>query len=484
MSAPIPEGPRAGGDGGTVTGFGGDDFVWGVASSAYQVEGAAREDGRGDSVWDAFCKRPGAVRDGHTGDISCDHYHRVDEDLDLIAGLGAGAYRFSVAWPRVLPSGVGTVNEAGLDFYDRVVDGLLERGIAPWVTLFHWDFPLALFHRGGWLNRDSADWFAEYTGRVVERLSDRVRHWLTLNEPQIFIGLGHHRAVHAPGIRYPRGEVLLATHHSLLAHGKAVQAIRAGAKLSPVIGWSPVGWVTYPFSDDPGLVEIAREQMFSIGDDPELWPLNNIWYSDPVILGRYPEEGLQRFGADVPSFPDGDLELIQQPLDFYGVNIYHGIPVTYPLERDDGGDHVTVHRVPGHPETLMGWTVDPRALYWGPRFLAERYRLPIYVTENGIAAMDWVHADGRVHDYSRIDYLARHLVELRRAIADGIDVRGYFQWSIMDNFEWEHGYSKRFGLVYVDYESCERIRKYSYHWYRELIGSGGQSLPHDIAALR
>ena len=461
-----------------------DDFVWGVASSAYQLEGAANEDGRGPSVWDAACQRPGFVRDGHTGDIACDHYHRWREDADLIAGLGVDAYRLSVAWPRVMPLGTGPVNDKGLAFYDRLVDALLERGVEPWVTLFHWDYPLELYHRGGWLNRDSADWFAEYAGAVVGRLSDRVTSWITLNEPQCFIGLGHHRAVHAPGVPYPRKDVLRATHHALLAHGRAVQSIRAAARKPPRIGWSPVGWVSYPVRPEPELIEAARWSMFTILDDGALWPMNNSWYSDPVILGQYPEQGLQYFGGDAPEFPEADLDVIKQPLDFYGVNIYHGVPVTFPVRFDRAGRPVQARRVPGHPETLMGWTVDPRALYWGPRLLYERYQLPIYITENGIASMDWVHADGRIHDATRIDYLARHLTEMRRAIDDGVDIRGYFQWSIMDNFEWELGYSKRFGLVYVDYDTLERIPKDSYGWYRDVVRSRGGSLPTSLAELR
>lgn len=459
-------------------------FLWGVASSAYQIEGAAREAGRGPSVWDAFEQRRGAVREGHTGEVACDHYHRYPDDVALMKALGVGAYRFSVSWPRVLPEGTGGVNEAGLDFYDRLVDELIAAGIEPWITLFHWDFPLALFHRGGWFSRDSAAWFAEYTRVVVDRLSDRVSRWITLNEPQCFLGLGHSKGIHAPGLTHARADVLLATHHALLAHGRAVEVIRARAKTPPQVGWSPVGWVCYPKNDAAEFIDDARTAMFSIGDDPLLWPMNNIWYSDPVVLGHYPEEGLKRFGRDVPRFPAGDLDVIAQPLDFYGVNIYHGIPVTFPVAHDREGHIITSTRAAGHPETLMGWTIDPAALYWGPRFLQERYGLPIYVTENGVAAMDWVHADGEVHDAPRIDYLARHLLELRRAADDGVDVRGYFHWSIMDNFEWELGYQKRFGLVYVDYPTLERIPKDSYAWFRGIVESNGGALPAAVTPLR
>lgn len=461
-----------------------DDFVWGVASSAYQIEGATERGGRGPSIWDAFAERRGVIQDGTSGRHACRHYEHWQSDLDLIAGLGVSAYRFSVAWPRVMPGGRGEVNREGIGFYDRLVDGLLERGVTPWLTLYHWDMPLELLHMGGWLNRSSADWFADYTRVVVDALGDRVEHWITLNEPQCFIGLGHHTAVHAPGIPYPRSELLLATHHSLLAHGRAVQVIRERAQRSPVVGWSPVGWVSYPLSEEPECIDAARRLMFTIGDDPKLWPFNNSWYSDPVVLGHYPEEGIARFGRDVPRIVEGDLDVISTPLDFYGVNIYHGIPITFSVDVDGGEPVAAPSRQPGHPETLMGWTVDPDALYWGPRFLAERYKLPIYITENGIASMDWVHTDDQVHDPARIDYLTRHLIALRRAIADGVDIRGYFHWSIMDNFEWELGYSKRFGLTYVDYRTQQRIPKDSYCWYRELIAQGGETLPREISPLR
>lgn len=461
-----------------------DDFVWGVASSAYQIEGAVDADGRAPSVWDAFCRRGGTVLDGHDGAVACDHYRRYEEDVALIAALGVQAYRFSIAWPRVIPQGVGAVNGKGLDFYDRLVDRLLEKNVTPWVTLFHWDLPLELHHRGGWLNRDSAEWFAAYADVVARRLSDRVTRWITLNEPQCYIGLGHQVGVHAPGVLLDRASVLACIHNTLRAHGMATRALRSAGGPQTQVGWSPVGWVCYPAEDTPEAIEAARAAMFSIAPQTRTWTMNNVWYSDPVVLGRYPEEAERAFGADLPTVFPGDMETIQAPLDFYGVNIYHGAPVTVPVTVDSHAHASRPPRPAGYPQTLMGWTVDPEALYWGPRFLHERYRLPIYVTENGIASLDWVHSDGKVHDPGRIDFLARYLRALHRAHADGVDVRGYFQWSIMDNFEWELGYTKRFGLTYVDYASQERIPKDSYYWYQQVVKENGGALWKGTAPLR
>jgi beta-glucosidase len=455
-----------------------DGFLWGVAAASYQIEGASREDGRQPSVWDAFAERPGAVFDGHTGETACDHYHRYAEDVALIADLGARAYRLSISWPRVLPDGE-TINEKGLDFYDRVVDTMLSRGIAPWVTLFHWDFPLALFHRGGWLNRESAAWFERFTEAVAARIGDRVTHWLTINEPQVFLGLGHAAGRHAPGMRYDRPDLLRAIHHCLLAHGRSVQIIRAVAEKKPVIGWAAHGCLGFPASSSEQNVAAARALTMTVEDAPE-WYFNNTWYSDPAILGHYPEDGLNLFGADMPKDFERDLETIHQSMDFCGVNIYQGSPT----EADGHGGYRRVGRRPGYPHTMHHWPIDPEIMYWGTRFLYERYKLPIYITENGCAAMDWVHADGKVHDAPRIDYLLRHLCALRDAIADGVDVRGYFQWSILDNYEWAEGYRMRFGLIYVDFETMERTLKDSYAWYQQVIMSNGACLPEKLAPLR
>jgi len=454
------------------------EFVWGVASSSYQIEGAVAEDGRAPSVWDDFSHTPGKIKTGDTGDVACDSYHRSAEDADLIAGLGAGAYRLSIAWPRVIPDGTGAINEPGLAYYDRVVDELLERGVDPWITLYHWDLPSALHARGGWQNRDIVEWFADYTRAVVDRLSDRVSHWMTLNEPQIFLGYGYGSGTHAPGLQLSQRDLLLATHHALLAHGRACQVIREHAKKPPTIGWAPVGAVACPATDDPADVEAARHDTFTIGHGGAG---GNTWYADPVVLGHYPEDGLALYGDDAPKARAGDMDLICQPLDFYGVNIYSG---GMTRAGRNGEDKAHWWAEPGGPVTCFGWPVRPQALYWGCRFIQERYKLPVYVTENGLASMDWVHADGHVHDTGRIDFLARYLSEVRRAIGDGVDVRGYFQWSILDNFEWAEGFRMRFGLVYVDYRTLERLPKDSYRWYAEAIRTHGRSIPEVPAAVR
>ncbi len=445
------------------------DFVWGAAAAAYQIEGGHDADGKGLSVWDMLCREPGMIWQNQTGNIACDHYHRYREDVGLMGQIGLQAYRLSVSWPRVLPMGTGSVNKAGIDFYDRLVDELLLQGIEPWVTLFHWDFPHDLYLRGGWLNPDSPKWFSDYTAIVVDRLSDRVSNWMTLNEPQCFIGLGHLNGEHAPGLKLGLHEALLAAHHSLLAHGMAVQTIRARALTKPSVGWAPVGYVCHPMSDSPEDVEAARQATMDVHPG-SLW--NNRWWGDPPVLGHYPEKGLQVYGKAVPKFKSSDFEIIRQPLDFYGCNIYSGVPT----KADPDGKPIHPPVTPGHPHTPMLWNSTPEALRWGPRFLADAYKLPIVITENGLSCCDWVSLDGKVHDASRIDFLNRYLLELGKAIEDGVDVRGYFTWSIMDNFEWREGYKHRFGLIHIDYGTLKRTIKDSGFWYRDVIQSNGRIL--------
>ena len=447
------------------------DFVWGGAASSYQVEGAAWRDGGGESVWDMLGRQPGKINNGDSGEVACDHYHRYREDVGLMSEIGLQAYRFSVSWPRVLPHGVGAVNAKGLDFYSRLVDELLEHGITPWLTLFHWDFPYALYCKGGWLNRDSADWFADYTAIVVDKLSDRVAHWMTLNEPQCFIGMGHLDGTHAPGLQMGLAEALLAGHHALLAHGQAVQVIRARSKLDPQISAAQATLISIPATDQPEDIAAARNSMFSIREKKLF---NNSWFSDPMILGHYPEDGIALFESALPDIQGNDLATIQQPLDFYGTNIYSG----HYVRATPAGDFEQVTN--GNlPLTAMGWPVTPEALYWGPRFMHERYRLPIVITENGMANDDRVE-DGHVHDQQRIDFLQQYLSEYRRAIAGGVPALGYFLWSILDNFEWAEGYSKRFGLIHVDYASQKRTLKDSAYWYRQVIAANGENLPRQL----
>jgi beta-glucosidase len=448
-----------------------ENFVWGAAAASYQIEGAWDADGKGPSTWDMFAKKPGAVLDGHDGRVAVDHYHRYPEDIALMKRLGLGAYRLSLSWPRLLPEGTGRLNEQGLAFYDRLIDGLLEAGVTPWITLFHWDYPLSLFQRGGWLNRESVEWFGEYAALVASRFSDRVSHYFTQNEPQVYIGFGHQEGQHAPGIKLPLSQMLLAGHHSLMAHGRAVQALRANAKRPISIGYAPVGMPKLPLTEQASDVELARRATFTI-TEKNAW--NNSWWMDPVYLGHYPEQGLAFYGADAPQVRAGDLELIHQPLDFFAVNIYQGTTVRSDSTSPFGFESVT--GAVGRPSTAFNWPVTPEALLYGPRFFFERYQLPIVITENGLSSRDWVALDGRVHDEGRIDFTRRYLLAYQRAIAEGVPCLGYFHWSILDNFEWAAGYRERFGLIHVDYETQKRTPKESFAWYAEVIRTNGRSL--------
>lgn len=446
------------------------DFIWGAATSAYQIEGAVQEGGRGPSIWDMFCRRPGAVYEGHTGDVACDHFHRWQEDVALMKMLGLQAYRFSIAWSRILPRGVGAVNQSGLDFYDRLTDELLNADVRPYVTLYHCDYPLALQERGGWLLPDSSEWFADFTAVVVDRLSDRVGDWFTFNEPQIIVGFGFQEGSYAPGERLEFSRVLLIGHNLLLAHGKGVQVIRARARTSPRIGYAvALNSTPVPESEREEDIEVARQVFSSV---TERNCMNNTWWSDPVILGRYPEDGLSLFADALPAMGSGDMRTMCQPLDFLGLNVYFG--EKYRAGKD--GRPEAVPFPPGHPRTSFDWPVVPESIYWASRFYAERYKLPLIVSENGMAGFDTISADQKVHDAQRIEFLQRYLRELRRACEEGIDVRGYFLWSLLDNFEWQAGYSQRFGIVYVDYPTQQRIVKDSGLWYKEVIASHGGTL--------
>jgi beta-glucosidase len=446
------------------------DFIWGAATSAYQIEGAAGEDGRGPSVWDAFCRRPGAILDGSSGATACDHYHRYAEDVGLMQQLGLQAYRFSLSWPRVMPGGRGAVNGRGLDFYDRLVDCLLAAGITPFVTLYHWDLPLALHELGGWLHPDSPQWFARFAEAAVTRLSDRVRHWITFNEPQIFVGMGYQDGTHAPGERLDFSKVLAVAHNVLLAHGAAAQVIRSRAHRPPAIGYclapSPV---PVPATESPQDIGAARAVF---GGITEKTCLNTTWWTDPVVLGRYPDDGLALFGPDLPAIAAQDLGIIAEPIDFLGLNVYFG----FPYRAGAGGAPELVPFAPNQELSGFGWPVVPPSLYWAARFFAERYDLPVIVTENGMACDDEPGPGGAVHDGQRTAFFARYLRELGRACAEGIDVRGYFAWSLLDNFEWAAGYTQRFGLARVDFATQKRTVKDSGLWYRRVIEAGGSNL--------
>lgn len=446
------------------------DFVFGAATAAYQIEGAAAEDGRGPCVWDMFSHIPGKTWCGHTGDIACDHYQRYKEDISLMKQIGLQAYRFSIAWPRVLPEGRGTPNEKGLDFYDRLIDGLLEAGIEPYLTLFHWDFPYALYLRGGWLNPDVSDWFADYTRLLVDRYSDRVKWWMTLNEPQSFLGFGHYTGIHAPGLKYGFSELLRIIHNGLLAHGKATATIRNHASLSPKIGPVPVCAIFYPETERPNDIAAARKRTFMI-KKKDFW--NTTWWLDPILKKQYPEDGLRLFGKDMPKFDSKDLDIIGEPVDFIGHNHYCGVLACADSETGEIDDSVDMSYM---QHTAIRWPVTPSSLYWSTKWLYEEYKLPIMISENGLSNQDWVSLDNKVHDPQRIDFLTRHLGNLKRAIEDGVPVLGYLQWSLMDNYEWAEGYKERFGLIYVDFETGTRILKDSAHWYADVIRNRGEQI--------
>lgn len=444
------------------------DFVWGAATSSYQIEGTGRDSGKGQNIWDVFTKEPGRVYEGHTGDIACDHYHRFREDVAYMKELGLKGYRFSIDWSRVLPEGTGKVNEKGIDFYNALIDELLEQGIEPYITLYHWELPYEIYKRGGWMNPEIVEWFGQYARLLAERFSDRVKYFFTLNEPQCFVGLGFLQGCHAPGVKAPLRDTFEMAHNALKAHGRAVQMLRAYGKQNVQIGYAPTSGMCYPEKETPKDIEAARKALFALPDDLSNWTWNVSWWSDPVILGKYPEEGMKKYEKYLPVITDEDMKLISQPIDFYGQNIYNGRCIRMGTD----GRPEEVRRPAGFPKTATNWPVTPEALYWGPKFLYERYRKPIYITENGMACHDTVSQDGKVHDPNRIDFLARYLKNLKRA-AEEIDIRGYFQWSLMDNFEWDKGYAERFGIIYVDFETQERIWKDSAYWYRDLIRRNG-----------
>lgn len=450
------------------------EFVWGVSTASYQIEGAVAEGGRGASSWDAFSHTPGRVHGDQNGDVACDHYHRYPEDVALMRELGVDAYRFSFAWPRIQPSGRGPANADGLAFYDHLVDALLEAGISPAPTLFHWDTPLALEDEGGWLHRDTSARFADYAYLMAEHFADRVPRWITINEPAVLASLGYGTGIHAPGKRLGVRAVA-AAHHLLLGHGLAVDALRAAGagQIGIANNHSPV-WPASGRDEDRAAAEAYDG-------------FANRLYADPILTGRYPE----RFADLLPARAAEDLPQIAAPLDWYGINYYNPSRVAAPpagSARADGGTTealVDGHplgdglpfrlvEIAGYPLTDFGWPIVPAGLTELLTGFRERYGQalpPIFITENGCSAGEAPGADGAVHDTRRISYTESHLAALADAIGAGVDVRGYFHWSLMDNFEWAAGYSQRFGLVYVDYETQKRTPKDSFGWYRDLIAA-------------
>jgi beta-glucosidase len=444
-SAPSPDAPRVP-----------PGFVWGASTSSYQIEGAAREDGRGPSIWDTYCAQIGRVANGDTGDVACDHYHRYREDVALMRELGATAYRFSVAWPRVLPQGRGAVNEPGLAFYDRLIDAVLEAGIEPWLCLYHWDLPQALDDLGGWTSRDTAGWFADYATLLARRVGDRVKHFATFNESSVFSLLGYCLGGQAPGIS-SLAMLLRTIHHVNLAHGAAIDVLRAhvrDASLGIVHNYQPC----VPSTGTPE--NVAAAEKFAA-----YW---NHAYPDPQLLGHYPPLIAD---AIAPYLQPGDVARICRPIDWFGLNHYSPLYV----QASDNPLGVGFGPMPPEvPRTANDWPMEPHAFRDTLLTVHERYRLPIYVTENGTAGADVIGENGEVADQPRIDFLKAYTDAMFEAIKHGADVRGYFVWSLLDNFEWGSGYTQRFGITYVDYATQRRIPKASFHWYAGLINASKQ----------
>jgi len=427
------------------------NFLWGAATASYQIEGAWSEDGKGESIWDRFSHTSGKVTNGDTGDIACDHYHRYQDDVALMRKLGLKAYRFSVSWPRVIPSGRGIINPRGLDYYDRLVDALCAADIEPFLTLYHWDLPQALQEEGGWENRNTCHAFADYAALLVKRLSDRVKHWTTFNEPGVVALDGNLSGAHAPGKRNHRIAYQVA-YNLMVAHGLATQAIRA-ADPSLQVGIVLNLWPAESASEDPADVAAATLA----------WERGERLFLDPIFKGHYPVSVYELIGNKMPKIQDGDMALIAQKLDFLGINFYSRHVVSV---------QGNIKPVPGSEYTEMNWEICAPALRRLLNLIHREYRLPpIYITENGAAFKDEVSADGKVHDPRRLDYIKNHFIQTRLAMHDGVDVRGYFVWSLLDNFEWGHGFTKRFGIIRVDYDTQQRIIKDSGEWYANVIAA-------------
>lgn len=438
-----------------------DNFVWGAATAAYQIEGAHNEDGKGESIWDRFCKIPGKVQDGDRGDVACDHYHRYQDDIKLMKTISLKGYRFSIAWSRIFPKGKGQVNQAGLDFYERLTDELLNAGIEPFVTLYHWDLPQALQEKGGWANRDTVDYFQDYAEEVSRKLGDRVHFWITHNEPWVVSFLGHHSGIHPPGIK-DLSTALKVSHHLLLSHGEAVAILKDNGDKKTQVGitlnLSPV----YPAS------ESEEDEKATKRYDGHL----NRWFLDPIYKGSYPEDMLALYGEKVPEIRAEDLEHISAKIDFLGINYYTRTVVKADKKKVFLG--LSLVKPGGAEYTEMDWEIYPAGIYQILRRIHNDYDTPlIYITENGAAFADKIDKNGQVNDISRIKYLEGHFLQAHRAIEEGVKLSGYFVWSLLDNFEWAYGYSRRFGLIYTDYATQKRIIKASGWWYKKVIERKG-----------
>lgn len=440
-----------------------ENFIWGAASAAYQIEGGFNEDGKSPSIWDEFTHAKKSYRE-QTGDVACDHYHRYEEDIELMKESGIKSYRFSLSWSRIMPS-ENVVSKKGIMFYNRLIDRLIDNNIIPFVTLYHWDMPMWVYEKGGFLSKDTIKYFADYVGVVADSFGDRVKNFITVNEPQCVLHGGLYSDALAPGIKLSLKELLLAGHNLLLCHGEAVRILRQKVK-DVKIGMSTCGWVTCPSDNSPECEKKAYENFFAVWKEQPMNCMSVL--SDPVYLGDYPEKYYEYFKDDLPCITKDDLKKISQPLDFIGQNIYSG------FYMDKSGAIAPFSD--GSSQNDMGWDDIPESVYYGIKFLYKRYKLPVVVTENGTAQNDRVCLDGKVHDQYRIDHIARYLLQIKRAVAENIPVNGYYHWSFTDNFEWKHGFSKRFGLVFIDYKTQKRIKKDSFYFYKEVIKTNGKIL--------
>lgn len=437
------------------------DFLFGVATAAFQIEGDRV--GRGDCIWDDFCSRTGNILDGSNGDVACDHVNRYKEDVKLLKEIGVNAYRFSISWSRIFPDDSGKPNEKGVQFYNDLIDELLKNNIQPFITLFHWDMPTWVYRKGGWMNDEVPLLFGEYAKFVGKTFGDRVKAYITFNEPQLFLHAGHALGTHAPALKLGVKEWLHAVHNFFRAHGYAVKGLRetvAGAK----VGITMSNRVQFPFTDSIEDVQAAKQALLEVKGDG-FWQRSVRYWCDPIYFGEYPKELYDYFGEDMPVMTEEDKKLISQPLDFHGENCYDGIAI----ETDGKGGFRVAQEPLGKMKNSLNWSVTPRALWFITKFISERYHMPIYITENGICCNDWICEDGEVHDSYRVDFYRKYLKQLNRSIQEGAQVKGFFAWSFMDNFEWAKGYTERFGLVYVDYETQRRTLKDSAKFYRGLI---------------
>lgn len=445
------------------------DFIWGVASSAYQTEGSPCEDGKGLSVWDSFSHLSGATFEGDTGDIACDAFHRYEDDIKLMTKLGIKAYRFSISWPRIFPFGEGEPEARGFAYYDKLVDCCIRNGIEPYITLYHWDTPQGLEDKGGWQNRETCHAFTRYCRAVAEHFRGRVRNYFTINEIQCVVALGHALGQHAPGKKLQTAELFRVWHNLLLAHGLSFREIRE-ADPSALISPASTGRLCSPAGGTAADLEAARQATFAVSEDD--WMFTHQMLYDPVLFGRYPETDDPEMLSLFSSVPQSEMELIKTDIDCLALNIYNGSTV----RAGSNGGYEYVPHAPGCRRTAYKWPVTPEVMRYGPRLLWERYRKPVLISENGVSCNDFVYSDGHVDDFDRIDFLERYLRELGRSADDGVPVKGYLHWSFTDNFEWDRGFSERFGFVYVDYGTQERIPKVSFDWYAGVVADNGKNL--------